>query len=316
MSSNVVPTASSFAQSEAGTSLSLGSIALGNNDNDITVSEGDIAAADVGFDYIELSDFVISGAEPGHSYKVTIPLSVPSSSTATYRKYVNENIGWQMFVEDASNMIMSADSSNGVCPAAGSEEYGPGWYIGDDCLQLMIEDGGPNDADGLANGAVIDPSGVAEKFIGTPSSNSSAVLGTSTLDANGTDSTSVTVTVLDASGSSLEHMNVSGTIGISGATVSSFYEEGEGVYTATVTAGTVAGSDTVSIVVSNGQTSITISSDQLTLNDVTPVTPEEPTSSGGGGCTVSTDNPSDNTLIIMVLAAVLLLIRRRYCQNL
>ena len=221
-----------------------------------------------------------------------------------------------MFVEDASNMIMSADSSNGVCPAAGSEEYGPGWYIGDDCLQLMIEDGGPNDADGLANGAVIDPSGVAEKFIGTPSSNSSAVLGTSTLDANGTDSTSVTVTVLDASGSSLEHMNVSGTIGISGATVSSFYEEGEGVYTATVTAGTVAGSDTVSIVVSNGQTSITISSDQLTLNDVTPVTPEEPTSSGGGGCTVSTDNPSDNTLIIMVLAAVLLLIRRRYCQNL
>ena len=171
---------------------------------------------------------------------VTIPLSVPSSSTATYRKYVNENIGWQMFVEDASNMIMSADSSNGVCPAAGSDEYGPGWYIGDDCLQLMIEDGGPNDADGVANGVVIDPSGVAEKFIGTPSSNSSAVLGTNTLDANGTDSTSLTVTVLDGSGNPLEHMSVSGSIGISGATVSAFYEEGEGVYSATVTAGTVA----------------------------------------------------------------------------
>ena len=49
--------------------------------------------------------------------------------------------------------------------------------IGDDCLQLVIEDGGPNDADGVANGVVIDPSGIAEKFIGTPSSNSSAVLG-------------------------------------------------------------------------------------------------------------------------------------------
>ena len=220
-----------------------------------------------------------------------------------------------MFVEDASNMIMSADSSNGVCPAAGSDEYGPGWYIGDDCLQLMIEDGGPNDADGVANGVVIDPSGVAEKFIGTPSSNSSAVLGTNTLDANGTDSTSLTVTVLDGSGNPLEHMSVSGSIGISGATVSAFYEEGEGVYSATVTAGTVAGSDSVSIDISNGQTSVTISSDQLTLNDVTPVTPEEPATGGGGGCSVSTDTSSDNTLIIMLLAAALLLIRRRYYQN-
>ena len=317
-SSNVIPTASSVAQSEAGTSLSLGAIALGNGDHDVSVSEADVAAidtADVGFDYIELSDFVISGAQPGHSYMVTIPLSVPSSSTATYRKYVNENIGWQMFVEDASNMIMSADSSNGVCPAAGSDEYGPGWYIGDDCLQLMIEDGGPNDADGVANGVVIDPSGVAEKFIGTPSSNSSAVLGTNTLDANGTDSTSLTVTVLDGSGNPLEHMSVSGSIGISGATVSAFYEEGEGVYSATVTAGTVAGSDSVSIDISNGQTSVTISSDQLTLNDVTPVTPEEPATGGGGGCSVSTDTSSDNTLIMMLLAAALLLIRRRYYQN-
>ncbi len=317
-SSNVIPTASSVAQSEAGTSISLGAIALGNGDHDVSVSEADVAlidTADVGFDYIELSDFVISGAQPGHSYMVTIPLSVASSSTATYRKYVNENIGWQMFVEDASNMIMSADSSNGVCPAAGSDEYGPGWYIGDDCLQLMIEDGGPNDADGVANGVVIDPSGVAEKFIGTPSSNSSAVLGTNTLDANGTDSTSLTVTVLDGSGNPLEHMSVSGSIGISGATVSAFYEEGEGVYSATVTAGTVAGSDSVSIDISNGQTSVTISSDQLTLNDVTPVTPEEPATGGGGGCSVSTDTSSDNTLIMMLLAAALLLIRRRYYQN-
>ena len=71
----------------------------------------------------------------------------------------------------------------------------------------------------------------------------------------------MTVTVLDGSGNPLEHMSVSGSIGISGATVSAFYEEGE-VYSATVTAGTVAGSDSVSIDISNGQTSVTISSDQ------------------------------------------------------
>ena len=314
MSSNVVPTASSFAQSEAGTSLSLGSIALGNNDNDITVSEGDIAAADVGFDYIELSDFVISGAEPGHSYKVTIPLSSPSSSTATYRKYVNENIGWQMFVEDASNMIMSADSSNGVCPAAGSEEYGPGWYIGDDCLQLMIEDGGPNDADGIANGMLVDPSGVAEKYIGTPSTDSTVSLGSSSLNANGSDSTSITVTALDASGMPLEHMSVTGSIGLTGASVSSFYEQGGGVYTATLTAGSVSGTGPVTIQISNGQTSVTVYSEQLTLNNVSS-TPNN-TSSGGGGCTVGGETSSDNSLILVLVGALLLIARRRYYRNL
>ena len=79
-------TESSVAQSEAGTSLSLGAIALGNGDR-VSVSEADVAmidTADGGFDYIGVSDFVISGAQPGHSYMVTIPLSVPSSSTATY----------------------------------------------------------------------------------------------------------------------------------------------------------------------------------------------------------------------------------------
>ena len=243
---------------------------------------------------------------------VTIPLSVPSSSTATYRKYVNENIGWQMFVEDASNMIMSADSSNGVCPAAGSDEDGPGWYIGDDCLQLMIEDGGPNNADGLANGVVIDPSGVAEKFIGTPSANSSAVLGANDLNANGTDSTSITVTAVDDSGMPLEHLSVSGSIDLSGSTVSGFVEQGEGVYIATVTAGTTSGTGPVKIDISNGQLSVTIYSDSLTLNNVS-TTPVE--SSGGGGCAVSTNTSGDNTLVMMLLAAVLLLIRRRYYQN-
>ena len=127
MPSNVAPTATSIAQSEVGTMLALGSIALGNRDHDITVSEADvdsIDSSDIGYDYIELSDFV-SGAEPGHSFKITIPQSVSLSTTATYRKYISENIGWQMFVEDASNMIMSADSTNGVCPATGSDEYGP-----------------------------------------------------------------------------------------------------------------------------------------------------------------------------------------------
>ena len=58
------------------------------------------------------------------------------------------------------------------------------------------------------------------------------------------DNTSLTVTV-NGSGNRW-NMSVSGSIGISG-TAGAFYEEGEGVYSATITAGTVAGSDSVSI---------------------------------------------------------------------
>ncbi len=315
--SNVMTNNVSVAESEPGTLLMLGSVALGTGDYDISVSEAEAGASDttdVGFDYVELSDFVISGAEPGHSYKVVIPLSTPTTETSTYRKYIDESLGWQMFVEDAANMIMSAKSASGVCPAAGSSAYGPGWYIGDDCLQLMIEDGGPNDADGIANGMLVDPSGVAEKFIGTPSTDSTVSLGSSSLNANGSDSTSITVTALDASGMPLEHMSVTGSIGLTGASVSSFYEQGSGVYTATLTAGSVSGTGPVTVQISNGQTSVTVYSEQLTLNNVSSTS--DNTSSGGGGCTVGGERSSDNSLILLLLGALLLIARRRYYRNL
>ncbi|MAZ24434.1 MAG: hypothetical protein CMK41_01475, partial [Porticoccaceae bacterium] len=315
--SNVIPNNVSVAESEPGTSMILGSVALGAGDYDISVSEAEAGASDttdIGFDYAELSDFVISGAEPGHSYKVVIPLSTPTTETSTYRKYLDETLGWQMFVEDAANMIMSAKSASGVCPAAGSSSYG-GWYIGDDCLQLMIEDGGPNDADGIANGMLVDPSGVAEKYIGTPSTDSTVSLGSSSLDANGSDSTSITVTALDASGMPLEHMNVTGSVDLSGTSVSDFYEQGSGVYTATLTAGSVSGTGPVTVQISNGQTSVTVYSEELTLNDVSS-TPDDTTSSGGGGCTVGGETSSDNSLILLLVGALLLIARRRYYRNL
>jgi hypothetical protein len=314
--SNVIPNNVSVAESEPGTSMILGSVALGAGDYDISVSEAEAGASDttdIGFDYAELSDFVISGAEPGHSYKVVIPLSTPTTETSTYRKYLDETLGWQMFVEDAANMIMSAKSASGVCPAAGSSSYG-GWYIGDDCLQLMIEDGGPNDADGIANGMLVDPSGVAEKYIGTPSTDSTVSLGSSSLDANGSDSTSITVTALDASGMPLEHMNVTGSIDLSGTSVSDFYEQGGGVYTATLTAGSVSGTGPVTVQISNGQTSVTVYSEELTLNNVSSTS--DNTSSGGGGCAVGGETSSDNTLILLLLGALLLIARRRYYRNL
>ena len=62
---------------------------------------------------------------------------------------------------DGNNAVASAPGSNGVCPPPGSVSYLVGLNQGDGCVQLTIEDGGPNDEDGVANGAIVDPGGVA-----------------------------------------------------------------------------------------------------------------------------------------------------------
>jgi hypothetical protein len=62
-------------------------------------------------------------------------------------------------VTDTNNFISSAPGP-APCPAPGSGAYvAP--VTGHSCLQLTIVDGGPNDADGAANGTVVDPGGVA-----------------------------------------------------------------------------------------------------------------------------------------------------------
>ena len=73
--------------------------------------------------------------------------------------------GWRAFVEDEHNRIESAPGSREGCPAPGDASYRPGIASGHWCLQLTIEDAGPNDGDAAAgpNGVVRDPGG-----IGTP----------------------------------------------------------------------------------------------------------------------------------------------------
>ncbi|MCK4737205.1 MAG: hypothetical protein KAT10_01490, partial [Sulfurimonas sp.] len=64
-----------------------------------------------------------------------------------------------------NNAVHSAASTAGACPAPGSDTYSVGLTAGHDCIQLTIQDGGPNDADGLANAEVKDPGGVFGGFI-------------------------------------------------------------------------------------------------------------------------------------------------------
>jgi MYXO-CTERM domain-containing protein len=63
-------------------------------------------------------------------------------------------------VVDDRNSLASALGDAGFCPPPGDDAYATGLTEGHWCVQLTIEDGGPNDADGLANNRIADPGGV------------------------------------------------------------------------------------------------------------------------------------------------------------
>ena len=147
---------------DAGAKLRLGAIAMSKGAGSAMVALSDLGGdgqKDV-FEYPGgLFDFVISGlAEHGQSVRVVLPQLAPLVNNAVYRKYIPGR-GWQDFVTDDRNRVASARGGDGVCPAPGAPEWRDGLRSGDYCVRLTIEDGGPNDADGLRNGVIRDPGG-------------------------------------------------------------------------------------------------------------------------------------------------------------
>jgi hypothetical protein len=117
------------------------------------------AATDYTF-FTGLLNFEISGlTDDIGSVDVVIPLFTTIQEGFVYRKY--NASGWFDFVEDDLNELRSATGSGGTCPPPGSNLYKPGLTIGHLCLQLTIQDGGSNDADGVRNFIVKDPGGLA-----------------------------------------------------------------------------------------------------------------------------------------------------------
>ena len=107
-----------------------------------------------------LLNFEISGLNDDiESVNVVIPLLSAIQEGAVYRKYTAS--GWFDFVEDDLNQLRSAPGYGGSCPQPGSNLYTDGLSVGHLCLQLTIQDGGSNDADGLRNFVVKDPGGLA-----------------------------------------------------------------------------------------------------------------------------------------------------------
>ena len=159
-------------QTSDGYMLALGRVAMMTGD-DALVSMMDVAnfgdggqsaseGDDTRFAYpTGIYDFDIRGLPiAGHTVSVVIPQSGPIPSGASYRKFVDGQ-RWVDFTVDENNAFSSAPGVPGVCPAPGSNDYQPGLNAGDHCVQLLLEDGGLNDADGSANNVLSDPGGVA-----------------------------------------------------------------------------------------------------------------------------------------------------------
>ena len=309
---NLIPVrdTGAFLYSEPGTKLILGMLALGAGDNNISITEEQVIvkldSTDTDFDYPHgLIDFELTGADFGYSYLVVLPMSNALADDAVYRKYSALG-GWGDFVENATNTLSSGMKIEGTCPELGSDSYTLGLTTGDDCVQLMIEEGGPNDADGLVNGTLVDPGGFAIEYFGPPSELSEITLSRSQLTANGTDRATITVIASDSDGRRLENMTVSASVDISGIAIGAFIEFSNGIYTATLTAGNLTGSAAVVVVIDDGEANISLASEAVA---VIPIVVQPP--GGGGGCTVATDGSRDASLLLLLMMAGLLVARRR-----
>jgi hypothetical protein len=160
---------------DEGVKLVIGDAAQAAGTSGIAVSEETIAASgadggeapsngdDEDFNYpAGVYDFQVQDLPvPGQSVRLTIPVASGIPADAVMRKYT-EAEGWFDFVIDDNNGVASAAGEEGACPSVGSELYVDGLAEGDTCLQLTVQDGGPNDADGSVNGEYDDPSGIAE----------------------------------------------------------------------------------------------------------------------------------------------------------
>ena len=105
-----------------------------------------------------LYDFEVRGLTPGEAATVVVPLQAGIPPQARYRKY-SELGGWADFVETGADALSTAPRSDGQCPGLSSDAWVPGLNAFHACVRLTLSDGGPNDADGVADGVIRDPGG-------------------------------------------------------------------------------------------------------------------------------------------------------------
>ena len=185
LQSNVLSTDSSESDvsvviAELGIALRLGSLAIVEGTG-ASVGINDLGAdtattlANFGDEFstnnISLIDYEASGlSEAGIAIRIIIPLNRAIPEFSKLRKYNPNTNQWAEFISNENNAIYTAITENpqGICPVANDPRYQlvdasaatlpqNHW-----CIQLVIEDGGVNDADGQVNGSIVDPVGVVE----------------------------------------------------------------------------------------------------------------------------------------------------------
>lgn len=164
-------------EADPGVRLSLGKIALANEADGAELSSEQLTfsagippdtVANVG-GYFDMTAYDLPTA--GANVNIVLPQRNSVPENPVYRKFIDGQ--WMTFMEDGSNLLASAPGTEGACPPPGDMDYEPGLTKGHWCVQLTIEDGGPNDADGKVNGVVQDPGGVGARGEYTLSSTSS-----------------------------------------------------------------------------------------------------------------------------------------------
>ncbi len=156
-------------RTDVGLSLQLGVVAFASQADGADVTIDEIASygggeASAGVDPNDgianvggYFDYEIWGlSQAGQSARLVLPQFNPIPQGAVYRKYFGDT-GWSVFVENERNAIASAPGLPGICPSPGDSTYRPGLNEGDHCIQLTIEDGGPNDTDRIRNYVIADP---------------------------------------------------------------------------------------------------------------------------------------------------------------
>ena len=149
-----------FVQTEPGLHIALNVYGADSGDYSPLLNAADPALSDLGYEYASgVFDFVVSNMPlAGESVNVVIPQLAPLPERANYRKYLDGR--WNNYIENNHNRLQSAPGEAGFCPPPGDNRYQEGLTPGHHCVQLTIEDGGPNDADGDANGRIVDPGGI------------------------------------------------------------------------------------------------------------------------------------------------------------
>ena len=155
-------------------SVTIGTFDIGSLGLSVGSTNGTVTTADVGTDSaLEQQciggcfDFAVTGLTNNQQIQVVLPLSADIPAGSVYRKLIGGN--WQDFTANADNNIKSAaataTSPTLVCPASNDSSYTSGLTEGNRCLLLTMNDGGPNDADGISDGVLTDPGGLGIKAL-------------------------------------------------------------------------------------------------------------------------------------------------------